>query len=275
MRVMIKGAGDLATGVACILHQAGFELLMTDLPAPTAIRREVAFAQAAFQGSMQVEDIRADLVGDVGDAFDVIENGSIALLLDEHLESLPFFAPEVLVEATLAKHNTGIHKDMAPLVIALGPGFEAGVDADIVVETMRGHHMGRLITAGQAQPNTGTPGEVGGKSLERVLRATADGVFEPCCFIGQYVKAGEIIAYCGGVPMKAEIDGYLRGLLYPEMDVFTGMKVGDIDPRCEQGHCFTISDKARALGGAVLTAIMQWQTQQQQNGNCGSGCCCK
>lgn len=257
MRVLIKGAGDLATGVACVLHSVGFEILMTEISAPTAIRREVAFAQAVFQGSMVVENIQAKLVGDVDDALDAIEDGYIAVIIEEDLYNLGKFTPDVLVEATLAKYNTGVTKDMAPLTIALGPGFIAGVDVDIVIETMRGHDMCRLIFNGEAEPNTGIPGLVGGKGAERVLRASADGLFEPCRSIGETVKEGEIIAYCGGVPMTATIDGCLRGLLYPELTVTKGMKVGDIDPRCKTEHCFTISDKARALGGAVLTAIMQ------------------
>ncbi|MEG2212738.1 MAG: selenium-dependent molybdenum cofactor biosynthesis protein YqeB, partial [Clostridiales bacterium] len=209
------------------------------------------------------------------DAEEVFEKGNIAIMIDENLDCLSQYQPDVLIEATLAKHNTGISKDMAPFTIALGPGFYAGIDADVVIETMRGHDMGRLLIAGEAVPNTGVPGEVGGKSEERVLRATGDGLFEPCCVIGQMVQLGDLIAYCGGVPMPATLDGYIRGLLFPEMDVVKGMKVGDIDPRCKQEHCFTISDKARALGGAVLTAIMQNQNQNQNTQTCAchSGCC--
>ncbi len=274
MRVLIKGAGDLATGVACSLYQAGFQILMTELPSPTVIRREVAFAQAVFQGAMEVEDVRANLVGDIDDAWEVIEDGNIPVVIDEELNILQYFQPDVLVEATLAKHNTGIHKDMAPFVIALGPGFVAGEDAHVVVETMRGHDLGRLIYSGAALPNTNTPGEIGGKSTERLLRATGDGLFESCAAIGQYVHAGDLIAYCGGIEMRAAIDGYLRGLLYPQLPVYKGMKVGDIDPRCEQSHCFTISDKARALGGSVLTAIMRWQFNQTCQ-CAGQSCCCR
>ncbi|MCR4963483.1 MAG: EF2563 family selenium-dependent molybdenum hydroxylase system protein [Firmicutes bacterium] len=274
MRVLIKGAGDLATGVACSLYQAGFQILMTELSSPTVIRREVAFAQAVYQGWMEVEEVRAHLVGDLDDAWAVIEDGDIPILIDEDMDVLQLFQPDVLVEATLAKHNTGIDKDMAPLVVALGPGFIAGVDADVVVETMRGHNLGRLIYSGGALPNTNTPGVVGGKSTERLLRATGDGLFETCAEIGQFVHAGDLLAYCGGVEMTATIDGYLRGLLHPELPVFQGMKVGDIDPRCEQSHCFTISDKARALGGSVLTAIMRWQFNQ--NCQCaGQSCQCR
>jgi xanthine dehydrogenase accessory factor len=258
-KVLIKGAGDLATGVAHTLHTTGFGVLLTEISRPTAIRRQVAFAQAVYDGTMKVEGVKAILVTNIAAAIKEIEQGNIAVLADEQLVCLTKYAPEILIDATLAKKNTGLSRNMAPLVIALGPGFIAGEDADVVIETMRGHDLGRLIYAGSAAPDTGTPGEVGGKTTERLLRASASGKFRALKQIGDYVQTGKIVATCGNQPVYAQIEGFLRGILMDELQVSQGMKVGDIDPRCKYEHCFTISDKARALGGAVLTAIYNSQ----------------
>lgn len=260
MKVMIKGAGDLATGVAQCLFRAGMEVLLTEIPQPLAIRRTVALAQAVYDGRAEVEDLQGLLVADLDEAAAAIRARKLPVLVDEHLASLPAFQPDVLVEGTLAKQNTGITKTDAPLVVAMGPGFCAGTDAHVVVETMRGHHLGRLIYDGPALPDTGSPGLMYGFTDERLLKANGDGIFEPCQAIGDIVRIGDPIAFCGAPePLRAQIGGCLRGLLQPGLPVYAGMKVGDIDPRPEPAHCYSISDKARALGGAVLTAILQWQ----------------
>jgi xanthine dehydrogenase accessory factor len=259
MRVLIKGAGDLATGVAQALWRAGMEVLMTEIAQPLAVRRGAALAQAVFDGATRVEDMQGHLVKDVPAALRAIGAGFIPVLVDKDLHSLVEFKPQVLAEATLAKKNSGLKCGLAPFTLALGPGFYAGLDADVVLETMRGPYLARLIYEGEALPNTGEPGPVAGYTSERLLRAHADGLFAHEHKIGDMVKTGEVVAYCGERPLKANIDGCLRGLLHKGIVVKTGMKVGDIDPLGKQELCFSVSDKARALGGSALTAIMQWQ----------------
>ena len=259
MRVLIKGAGDLATGVAQALWRAGMEVLMTETEQPLAVRRGAALAQAVYDGVFRVEDMEGKLARDVEEALGFIQAGAIPVLPDAPLNSLAEFAPGVLVEATIAKKNRGLKTGMAPFTLALGPGFFAGRDADVVLETMRGPYLARLIYKGEALPDTGEPGEVAGFTGERLLRANAAGLFAHRRSIGDMVKAGDIVAYCGARPLAASIDGCLRGLLQRGLPVKEGMKVGDIDPLGKPELCFCVSDKARALGGSALTAIMQWQ----------------
>ncbi len=256
MQILIKGAGDLASGVAFRLHKAGFPVMMTEIAQPTVIRRRVSFAQAVYDGQAMVEDVAGVLVPDVAAGLAVQLQGQIPVLVDPEARCRQVLRPEVVVDAILAKENLGTHIQEAPMVIALGPGFEAGKDVHAVVETQRGHDLGRVYLQGTAIPNTGVPGEIGGKSLERLLRAPAAGVFAPCRRIGDLVQAGETVATCGGQALVSQIDGYLRGILQEGLTVEAGMKVGDVDPRCQESHCYTISDKARALGGAVLEAIL-------------------
>ncbi len=261
MKVLIKGAGDLASGIAHTLYQAGNIPFMTEIAQPTAIRRTVAFAEAVYCGEQTVENVKSVLVDNLQAAFEQQACGNIPVLVDPELQILEEYKPDVLIEATLNKYNSGVNVDSAPLVIGMGPGFSAGLDVDIVIETMRGHDLGRLIFSGEALPNTDTPGVISGKSNQRLLKAVAEGVFRPQRQISEMVRAGEIIAYCGDQPMIALIDGCLRGLLHQELVVHQGMKVGDIDPRGVPEYCFTISDKARALGGAVLTAITRYNNK--------------
>ena len=260
MIVLVKGAGDLASGVAHRLRKAAFSVVMTEIEKPTAIRRTVSFAQSIYDGKVEVEGIKGIHVKDVEDAFKVMENGDIPVLIDPDVKCKEIIKPHIIVDAILAKVNINTTIEDADLVFALGPGFTAGVDCHAVIETKRGHDLGRVYLEGTAIPDSGVPGEVGGKSIERLLRATSDGVFQGIHKIGDYVKENETVATCGGVPLKSQIDGYLRGLLYDGLEVFEGMKVGDVDPRCERHHCFTISDKARALGGAVLEAILYFES---------------
>ena len=258
MRVLIRGAGDLASGVAQALWRAGMEILMTEIAKPLAVRRGAALAQAVYDGVARVEDMEGRLVENIEPVRRVIADGAIPVLLDANLRSLAEFSPQVLIDATLAKKNYGLSCGIAPFMLALGPGFIAGQDVDVVIETMRGNDLGRLIYKGEALPDSGIPGLVGGYSAERLLRANADGRFSQERNIGDMVEMGEIVAHCGEKPLVALIDGCLRGLLQQGLIVKAGMKVGDIDPHCEKEVCFTISDKARALGGAALVAIMQW-----------------
>jgi len=253
--IFIRGGGDLATGVAVRLFQAGFSVMILEVDHPTVIRLPVSFARAVYEGKAIVEEIEAVLIPSWEKAKETIKQGKIPVLVDPACYCIENISPAVLVDAILAKRNLGTRINQAPLVIGLGPGFTAGEDVDVVVETMRGHNLGRVYYQGQTAPDTGVPGEVGGESKRRLLRAPAEGKIIPLHKIGDLVKAGEVIAEVEGVPLKAEISGVLRGLIYPKSSVTKGMKVGDIDPRGIRDYCFTISDKARSIGGAVLEAI--------------------
>ena len=256
MLVLIKGAGDLATGTAIRLRRAGFDLVMTDLAQPTAVRRTVAFCQCMYDGAAEVEGVAARRATGPEEARAVLAAGEVPVLADpgaDILKELPF---DAVVDAILAKRNLGTNITDAPIVLALGPGFAAGVDCHGVVETQRGHDLGRLILSGSAAPNTGVPGNVGGYTVERLIRAPADGLFEPLAAIGDRVEAGQDVARVAGETARARITGVVRGMLPAGLAVTKGMKAGDIDPRCEARHCFTVSDKARAIGGGVLEGLL-------------------
>lgn len=256
MLILIKGAGDLATGAACRLYRAGMQVVMTDLPQPTAVRRTVAFSQCVYDGTAQVEGIRARRVRTAGEAAAALEGGDIPVLADPEARirsQMPF---DALVDAILAKRNLGTSITDAPVVIALGPGFTAGADCHAVVETQRGHHLGRLLTSGSAAPNTGVPGNIGGYTTQRLIRACASGNFHPVASIGDQVKEGDLVARVDGQPIYAQMPGIVRGMLPEGCPVEMGMKAGDIDPRCAREHCFTVSDKARAIGGGVLEGLL-------------------
>ena len=255
MRVVIRGAGDLASGVALRLWRAGMDVVLLDVEKPTAIRRTVAFSEAIVHGEQTVEDVTARLAA-AETAEETLAAGYIPVLVDPEGRSVPKLKPDALVDAILAKRNLGTEIRDAPVVIGVGPGFTAGVDCHAVVETMRGHSLGRVIREGSAIPNTGIPGLIGGFAGERVLRAPAAGLFHPLRDIGDAVTEGEILATVEGKPIIATLTGTLRGILPEGTEVFPGMKAGDIDPRCQRSHCFTASDKALAVGGGVLEAIL-------------------
>lgn len=256
MLVVIRGAGDLATGIALRLWRAKIRVVMTDLERPTAIRRTVCFSQAIVHGETTVEDVKARKALDAKEALAHLEDGVIPVLADPTGACIPALRPDAVVDAILAKRNLGTRITDAPVVIGVGPGFTAGEDCHAVVETMRGHTLGRVIWQGSAIPNTGIPGLIGGFAGERVLRAPADGVFHALLPIGAQVKMGEVAAMVGDKPMLCTLDGVLRGILADGTPVFQGMKAGDIDPRCEVSHCYCASDKALAIGGGVLEAIL-------------------
>lgn len=258
MLVVIRGAGDIATGIALRLYRAGIHLILTDLPQPTSIRRTVCFSEAIRLGHTKVEDVAAQLAHSPQEARTLAEQGVVAVLADPEGACISALKPDGVVDAILAKKNLGTRMDMAPVVVAVGPGFAAGVDCHAAVETMRGHTLGRVLYSGSPLPNTGVPGNIGGYTSERVLRAPADGMFEPKMEIGQQVKAGEVAAVVNGKPMLCTIDGCLRGLLQEGVPVFEGMKCGDIDPRCKPEHCLQASDKALAVGGGVLEALLHF-----------------
>ena len=263
MFVLIKGAGDLASGIALRLTHAGFNILMTERAQPLAVRRTVSFSQAVYEGRTQVEDIGAVLIDDEGQLAEVFAQKRIAVLIDPEAAVVRRLresgnAPAALIDAIMAKRNTGAAIDDAPLVIAAGPGFTAGIDCHAVIETMRGHTLGRVITEGSALPNTGIPGESGGFTSERLLRCGAEGIFTGLTEIGSRIKKGDIAARVDGIPVYAQIDGIVRGLLPSGIHVTQGMKAGDIDPRCEKNNCFTVSDKALSVAGGVLEALLRF-----------------
>lgn len=261
--ILVRGGGDLATGVIHRLHSAGFPVLVLEIPQPAAIRRQVSVSEAVYQGTSTVEGMTARLIPDLSHLSQTLEAGEVPLLIDPEGACIPRLKPAVVVDAILAKRNLGTRRDMAPLTIALGPGFTAGEDVDFVIETMRGHNLGRILTEGPAQPNTGVPGLVGGVSGERVIHAEHTGVLRGRRVIGDLVEQGEPIAVisneAGEFPVPASISGLLRGLIRDGFPVTKGLKIADIDPRTgEQKNCFTISDKARCIAGSVLELVCRY-----------------
>ena len=257
MLIVIKGAGDLATGVALRLWRAGIRLVMTDLEEPSAIRRTVAFSECMRLGEATVEGVTARRAKDVTDALTILEQGMIPVLADPTAKCIPLLQPDAVVDVILAKYNTGTAITDAPVVIGVGPGFTAKVDCHAVVETQRGHRLGRVILDGSAAPNTGRPGNVGGYTIERLIRSHRAGVFTCVRAIGDTVEANEVVGTIDGEPVRCEIGGILRGLLPDGFHVpKAGFKSGDVDPRCEYENCFTASDKALSVGGGVLEAVL-------------------
>jgi xanthine dehydrogenase accessory factor len=257
--VVIRGAGDIASGVAIRLVHCGYRVVMLEIAQPTAIRRSAAFAQAVFDGSVAVEDLPARLAATAQEALDLTLRGEIALLVDPQAASLGALAPDYLVDAILAKKNLGTNMNMAPITIALGPGFNAGEDCDAVIETNRGHRLGRVILRGEAEPNTGIPGEIAGKSDLRVVRAPCAGTFRSCVALGDLITQGTLMAQVGDSAVTAPLTGMVRGLLQDGLQVTTRFKIGDIDPRGEKADYLSASDKAMAIGGGVLEAMLRLQ----------------
>ncbi len=256
--VLVKGGGDLGTGVAWRLHKVGFPVAITELAQPLVVRRTVAFASAAYDGEIAVEGITAWRADSPDEARRLLDDEIIPVLIDPACNARAALQPTILIDAVMAKKNTGTHKDDAPLVVALGPGFTPNVDCHCVIETQRGHNLGRALWSRAAEPNTGVPGEIGGKSAERILRAPCDGVLRGKAKIGDSVKRGDVIASVDDAPVRAPFDGVLRGLVHDGLRVTTNLKIGDVDPRAARENCFTISDKALAIGGGALEAILEW-----------------
>ena len=260
MIIWVRGAGDIATGVAFRLHKSGFSVVMSDLPQPTSIRRTICFSEAIIRGEARVEDITARFAANAEEAKKILAKGDVAVLSDPTGEIARKLHPIAVIDAILAKRNLGTKIDDAPIVVGIGPGFTAGEDCHAVVETARGHTLGRVYYSGSALPDTGIPGNIAGFSLERLLRAPRAGAFRGVKQIGDVVEAGEICAYVEDEPVVSRIRGVLRGLLPNGIEVYEGMKSGDVDPRCELSHCFTVSDKALAVGGGALEALLHGLT---------------
>ncbi len=254
--MVVKGGGDLGTGVAWRLHRCGFYVLVTETILPTVIRRAVAFASAVYEGAVTVDGVAARLVKDDTGIAACWAAGEVPLLVDPEGAVIKHLRPDAVVDAILAKRNVGTRITDAATVVALGPGFIAGIDCHAVVETNRGHNLGRVILEGSAEPNTGEPGFVDGESARRLLRAPAEGVFQTVRAIGDVVQVGEVVAHVEDVPLRSRLDGVVRGLLQDKLRVTIRMKVGDVDPRGVVSYCFTISDKALAVAGGVVEAIL-------------------
>lgn len=260
--IIVRGGGDLATGTIYKLKKSGFPVLILEVAQPSAIRRNVAFCEAVYQGTQTVENMTCYLAESLAQAQQFLNEGKLAVLVDPAGESIAVLNPLAVVDAILAKKNLGTNKRLAPITVALGPGFRAGEDVDAVIETKRGHNLGRVLWAGTAAPNTGIPGIIGGYGIERVIHCPAKGILRNVKKITDTVSKGEVIAVVemenGIVPVEATVDGILRGMIRDGYPVQIGFKMADIDPRIDEyNNCFTISDKARCIAGGVLEAILQ------------------
>jgi len=253
----IKGGGDIGSGVAWRLHRCGFNVFITEISQPVAVRRKVAFSEAVYEGRTKVEGVEAVLIEGPDKIFPVFSKGKLPVLVDPEFNLGNLIAPNVIVDAILAKKNTGTSLDQAPLVIALGPGFKAGEDAHLVVETNRGHYLGRVLDRGSAEPDTGIPASIEGISAERVLRSPVDGTWVNNMDIGDIVNKNDIVGSVSGVQVTATIDGVVRGLIRGGIFVKRNAKIGDIDPRGIKNYCYTISDKALSIAGGVLEGIIR------------------
>jgi len=261
--VLIRGGGDLASGVALRLHRGGLRIAMTELPEPLVVRRLVSFAEAVYQGQVIVEGVTARLVDDLAGAMAILERGQIPVLVDPQADSLrslrtvlPVGTPVVLVDARMTKRPSEVQMGLAELVIGLGPGFAAGENCHAVVETQRGHCLGRVIWQGEPLSDTGIPERVANHGAERVLRAPADGVLRAYASIGDHLQAGQVVAEVAGQSVSAPFQGVLRGLVHPGAHVWRDLKIGDVDPRDDPRYCRLVSDKSLAVGGGVLEAIL-------------------
>lgn len=269
--VIVRGGGDIATGTIYKLVKSGFHVLILEIAHPSAIRRNVAFSEAVYEGKWQVEDMTCHLANDIKEAQAIMEAGNPALMIDPKGEMIRQLHPIAVVDAILAKKNLGTTRDMAPITIALGPGFTAGEDVDIVIETMRGHRLGRIIKEGSAIPNTGIPGVIKGFGKERVIHSPAKGILRNICHITDMVSKGQLLATIETpegeiVDVPASMDGLLRGLIRDGYPVTKGFKIADIDPRAEEyDNCFTISDKARCIAGGVLEALLYLRNKKQES----------
>lgn len=253
---VVRGAGDLATGVIQKLYRAGFKVLALETSQPTTIRRTVALSSAVLDKSAKVEDLYAFKADSLEDCQKIWDSSGIPVLVDPQACCLNKISPLIMVDAIIAKKNLGTHKNMAPITIAIGPGFYAPEDVDAIVESCRGHELGSLIEKGSALPNTGIPGRLGGKSVERVIYAPCGGPIKHFQKIGDILKADEIIMQAGSTFIRSPFAGILRGLISDKIIVSQGLKIADVDPRpASEVDYLSISDKARSLGGAVLEGV--------------------
>lgn len=260
--IVVRGGGDLGSGVIWRLRRVGFPVVVLELDRPLTVRRTVAFSSAVDRGELTIDGIEGVRVASVEAAIEATRQGKVPVLVSKSIPSFPV-PISVLVDARLAKRSLDTKIDQAPFVVGLGPGFFAGHDCDAVIETMRGHRLGRVIWDGPAAPNTGVPGEIGGASGDRVLRANVDGLLQWNADFGDLVEAGQVLGAIDGSPVPAKIAGTIRGLIQPG-PVEIGLKIGDVDPRFDPAAIHQISDKALSIGGAVLEAVLVWMGTSRQ-----------
>lgn len=254
--VVFRGGGDVATGSIQKLYRTGFKVLVLEMENPLCIRRYVSCAQAIIDGQIEVEGMLSKKVNNLNEIKKAWEDDIVPVYIDKNADIIKELKPLAIVDATLAKRNIGTNKSMAPITVALGPGYVAGIDVDVVIETNRGHDLGRLIFDGLAQKNTGIPGNINGYTTERILRSPANGVIEVIYDLGSVVKKGQVLARVDGKEVKSSLDGIVRGMIKNGSYVTKGLKIGDVDPRVIQKNINTISDKARLVGGGTLEAIL-------------------
>jgi xanthine dehydrogenase accessory factor len=258
-RVLVRSGGDLASAVVQKLFRCGFEVVISELEHPRMVRRTVSFSNAVYEDTFEVEGIKAIHLKDVNELQSVLDKHMIPVITEPEELILSVFKPDIFVDATLSKKSVNYSKDYGSIVIGLGPEIHAGVDADIVIETARGHDLGRLIFEGYAKPNTSVPGFIDGYANERVLRAPCNGLITSYKAIGDLVEKDDVIMSVGEEPVVAKISGVIRGLIHPSVTVTKGLKLGDVDPRGKYDYCYTVSDKGRNIAGAVLEAILYLQ----------------
>lgn len=254
--VVIRGGGDIATGIAIRLQYSGFKVIITEIEKPSDIRRKVSFAEAVYQKDVLIQGIYGKSARNLDNALELIKDNVIPVLIDPELNYFKQDKPYILVDSILAKKNLGTSLSMASIVIGIGPGFTAGIDVNAAIESKRGHYLGSVLLKGRPEPNSGIPGNIGGFTEERIIRALCEGEVEVIHDIGSIVKAGETVAKINGVDIKSKLDGVIRGMIRDGYHVYKEMKMGDVDPRANVDYCFSISDKARAIGGGVLEAIL-------------------
>ncbi|MDP2268887.1 MAG: selenium-dependent molybdenum cofactor biosynthesis protein YqeB [Deltaproteobacteria bacterium] len=258
LQIVIKGAGEMATGIACRLFMANLHsLVMLEIPMPISVRRGVSFSEAVYEREKEVEGVKAEYAGNIAAVYDVWGRRNIAVSVDPQWGFVKELKPDVVIDAVMAKRNIGTQREEASLVIGVGPGFAAPRDVHAVVESNRGHNLGKVIYSGSAESHTDIPGSTMGYTRERVLRAPHGGKITHNKDIGDKIMKGDLILYVDKSPVFAPLDGILRGLIR-EIEVAAQEKIGDIDPRGMKEHCYTITDKARAIGGGVLEAIMHF-----------------
>ena len=256
LTVLIRGGGEMATGIAHRLHRCHMRVVIAEIAAPTSVRRNVAFAEAVYEGAQTVEGVKAVRVASCEEGYAAWKHNQIAIFVDPDASIREILKPAVVVDAIMAKKNGAAKLTDAPVVIGVGPGFTAGIDVHAVVESNRGYHLGRVIWNGAAESDTGIPAPVDGHTASRVLRVPQTGIFKALRAIGDVIKIGEPVAEVNGESIKAEISGQIRGLLRNGIQAQQGIKAGDIDPRGERGYCNSISDKSRAIAGGVLEAVL-------------------
>jgi xanthine dehydrogenase accessory factor len=255
---LIVGGGELGSAVSHRLARSGIGVVVADLARPRCLRRNVCFAMALVEDVKEVEGVRAKRAADAGRAMALVRQGAVAVLSGDLSRLVARLKPDVLVDARMLKTGEGVTREMAPLVIGLGPGFTVDENADVVIETKRGHDLGRVLYAGSAHPPTGSPGDISGFTEERVIRAPRSGSFRSSLELGALVGEGDVVGYVGDMEVRAPIGGLLRGLVADGIEVTEGRKIGDVDPRGQSIDPHTISDRGRGVAGGVLEAVMHW-----------------